>query len=349
MQNSPLQKAGLLMLVITILAIGGWEIYLRSRGFPLSYDNDAALWSTKRVQVYQPADDATVFIGSSRIKFDLDIPTWEKITGDKVVQLSMVGTSPRPFLEDLANDKNFKGKLIIDVTEGPFFNRNKKRSEKTSSEFEAYYKKWTPAQKFGTHINYFLESCFIFLESNKFSLNALLDDIPVTDRKGVFKAPVFPKGFSMNTSDRQSFMDEEFLKDTSQQKRQQENWKKTGSIDKTPGISGDSLETVFKQIKTQVDKIRARGGKVLFVRTPSNGQYRQTEEIAYPRKKYWDGLLAYTNTPGVHFEDYPETAHLTCPEWSHLSPADAIVYTKSFIKILTEEKGWVFPHQTVTK
>ena len=258
------------MLVITVLAC--WEIYLRSKGFPISYDDDAALWSTKRIEVYQPADAATVFIGSSRIKFDLDIPTWENITGDKVIQLSMVGTSPRPFLDDLANDKKFKGKLIIDITEGLFFGRNKKRTEKTSSEFEEFYKKWTPAQRFSSYVNYVIESGFVFLEKNKFSLNALLDDLPVTDRKGVLSSSLFSrKGFSMNTSERQSFMDEEFLKDTLQQKQQQNNWAKLGALDQTPGISGDTLLAVFKQVKNDIDKIKARGGQVLFVRTPSSG------------------------------------------------------------------------------
>ncbi len=343
MQQSNLQKAALLVLVLTLLSVGSWEIYLRSRGYPISYNNDAAQWSTKRKLVYQPASEATVFIGASRIKFDLDLATWERITGDKPIQLSMVATSPRPFLEDLANDNNFKGKLIIDVTEGSLFNRNTKRTEKSSSEFVAYYKKWTPAQKFSTYVNYPLESGFVFLESNKFSLNALLDDIPITDRKGVTKPRVFPRGFGMNSADRQSFMDEEFLRDTTQQKTQQENWRK-GSFDRTAAMKGDTLETIFKQIKRDVDKIRARGGKVIFVRTPSNGAYRQMEREVYPRQKYWDALLTYTNTPGIHFEDYPETAHMTCPEWSHLSPADAIVYTKAFIKILTEDKGWSFPH-----
>ena len=148
------KKAGILTLVLVITSLACWEIYLRSRGYPISYDDDASLWSTKRIEVYQPADASTVFIGSSRIKFDLDIPTCENMTGDKVVQLSMVGTSPRPFLDDLADDKKFKGKLIIDVTEGSFFGRNKKRTEKTSLEFEDFYKKWTPAQRFSAYINY---------------------------------------------------------------------------------------------------------------------------------------------------------------------------------------------------
>ena len=342
------KKAGILTLVLVITSLACWEIYLRGRGFPISYDDDGALWSTKRIQVYQPADEATVFIGSSRIKFDLDIPTWEAMTGNKVVQLSMVGTSPRPFLNDLANDKNFKGRLVIDVTEGSFFNRNKKIAEKTSGEFEEFYKKWTPAQRFSSYIDYIVESAFVFLEKNKFSINALLDDLDIANRKEVNVRPVFPKGFSMNTAQRQSFMDEEFLKDTLQQKWQQKNWVMMGSVVKAPGISGDSLETVFKEIKINVDRIRSRGGEVLFVRTPSTGPYRAAEELNFPRKKYWDALLAYTNSPGVHFEDYPGIAHFNCPEWSHLSPSDAIVFTKNFIQILVTEKGWTFPIKNIS-
>jgi hypothetical protein len=48
----------------------------------------------------------------------LDIPTWEKETGEGAIQLSFVGTSPRLLSDDLASDNNFKGKFIIDVTGG---------------------------------------------------------------------------------------------------------------------------------------------------------------------------------------------------------------------------------------
>jgi hypothetical protein len=235
----------------------------------------------------------------------------------------------------------------VDVTEGLFFGRNTRRTEKTSSEFEEFYKKWTPAQRFSCYVNYVVESGFVFLEKNKFSLNALLDELPVTDRKGIFKFPLFPKTFEMNTWQRQNFMTEDFLKDTLQQKQQQNNWAKLGSLDKTPGISGDTLLAVFKQVKADVDKITARGGQVMFLRTPSSGPYLEAEKAAYPRNKYWDAMLKYTNTPGIHFQDYPQTDHFVCPEWSHLSTNDAIDFTKDLIAILEKEKGWVFKKQTL--
>jgi hypothetical protein len=344
MEAPDFKKAGLFALVLVTSFVIAWEIYWRSSGFTISYNDDESLWCTKRKEVYKSADAATIFIGSSRIKFDLDIPTWESITGEKAIQLSMRGTSPRPLLEDLANDK-FSGKLIIDVTEGLFFGRNKKRTEKSAIDGIEYYKKWTPAQKFSSSINYFLESEFVFLDNDKFGLNELLNEMGSPKRKGVFERPHFPKGFGLTSAERQSYMAKNFLNDSSQQKRQQQNWMiMGGASDRSSAINGDTLEMVFKQVKGAIDKIRARGGNVLFVRTPSSGYYWETEQIVYPREKYWDAMLTYTNTLGIHFKDYPETASFTCPEWSHLTPANAAVYTKALIKIL-EEKGWTFPHK----
>ena len=121
MHNSSLAKAALLAFLIVLLAIAGWEFYLRKQGNAVSYDDMKELWADKRAMVYEPSDKATVFIGSSRNKFDLDVKTWEKMTGEKVVQLAIEGTCPLPVLSDLANDPKFKGKLMIDVTEGLFF------------------------------------------------------------------------------------------------------------------------------------------------------------------------------------------------------------------------------------
>jgi hypothetical protein len=59
------------------------------------------------------------------------------------------------------------------------------------------------------------------------------------------------------------------------------------------------------------------------------------------RDKLWDPLLAITNTPGIHFKDYPETSNYVCPEWSHLSYADAINYTTHLVRQL-QQKGWTF-------
>jgi hypothetical protein len=53
-------------------------------------------------------------------------------------------------------------------------------------------------------------------------------------------------------------------------------------------------------------------------------------------------MLKYTATDGIHFKDYPATANMICPEWSHLSSKDAVTYTKELLRILIQEKGWKF-------
>src|SRR5258708_38206802 len=114
-------KAAILTAVMTLGAVFSYEFWLRNHGYNISYDDDERLWAAKRAEVYQPSDDAVVFIGSSRIKFDLDIPTWKEVTGTNAVQLAMVGSNPVPLLHNLAEDENFKGRLVVDVTEVLFF------------------------------------------------------------------------------------------------------------------------------------------------------------------------------------------------------------------------------------
>ena len=74
-----------------------------------------------------PSDQATILLGSSRIKFDVDIATWKEETGEKAIQLSLPGTPPHLILRHLANDVNFKGKVIVDVMELQFFAIDRER------------------------------------------------------------------------------------------------------------------------------------------------------------------------------------------------------------------------------
>jgi len=346
MHDKKFLKAGWLALVLLLALVASWEWYWRSKGFPVAFNDDNALWAKKRSEVYASPASSTVFIGSSRIKFDLDIPTWEAVTGEKAVQLAMVGTSPRPLLQDLANDEKFKGKLIVDVTEPLFFMRNTARSEKSAREGINYYKKQTPSQRASGVLDRQLESRLVFLEENAFGLNSLLNYMQIPNRQGVFSFPVFPREFEMMTGERQAFMTDKFLHDTALQHWQTRNWTILGALDKTPAIKGDSLIAVFKELKTAIDKITARGGKVMFVRTPSSGGYIETENAVFPKQDYWDAMLTYTQTDGIHFTDHPETAHFVCPEWSHLATPDVLIYTKEFIKELNQ-KGWFSKPVTV--
>lgn len=326
------------MLIIVISFVVCLEYYWRSRGFTPTYNDDKVLWVQQRKKINNPAGQATVFIGGSRIKFDLDIPTWEKITGEQVIQLAIVGTPARLTLRDLANDEKFKGKLIIDVAESQFFSIDTTRRDKSSKEAIEYYNTETPAQKASAWIDYVLESEFVFLEEGRFGLNSVLSRLRMPNRAGIATRPPFPVEFAFTRFNRQNFMTPMFLSSPVLQNQQINAWEKF-----TTAVGGDTLVNMLKGFKTSIDKIRSRGGVVVFVRPPSSGKISEAEKRVYPRQQYWDRLLAYTNTPGIHYSDYAPIANFVCPECSHLNPRDAVIFTTALIKILREEKGWVFP------
>lgn len=339
MPTSNLSKAALLMVFIVIASLVCWEYMWRHKGYNRGYNDDEGLWRNNRIKAYQSQNDATVFIGSSRIKFDLDIPTWEKITGERVVQLALHGSNPRPALVNLADDTNFKGKLVIDVTEGLFFST---REEVSMNKRVSYFKEATPAQKASDRVNFLLESQFTFLDKDLFSLNAMLTDLRIPDRKGVRGDVIFPPKFTYVTFERQEIMTDTFVKDTAMQRWQTNIWTMFGALSDEPGVGGDTLQKIFDEVKTAVGKIIARGGKVIFVRTPSSGGYWAHEPLQHPREKYYDKLLSTTGCKGIHFKDYPDMANFVCPEWSHLNKQDAVLYTQALIKAL-QEYNW-FSH-----
>jgi len=344
MTSTSLKRSAIVAAMLFIVSILSWEFYLRQDGVDHSFDDGGPLWAYHRDRVYQPMSNATVFIGSSRIKFDLDTDTWKSVTGDDPVQLACVGSTPLTVLYHLADDLEFKGKLIIDVTEGLFFSTNPQNRNRPETAIK-YYDEITPAQRAGFFLNKPMESTFVFLDKDDLSLNAMLDQLEIPSRPGVMMGPIFPRDFDRVQFDRQEYMGPLFLADTNQINKQRAIWALFGSLNKTPPISGGPLDSLLQTIKVATDKIQARGGKILFVRTPSSGPMLEKEMKGFPREQYWDQILAVTGCEGIHYQDYPETSHYVCPEFSHLKITDASDYTKHLIRLL-KEKGWNFPNMS---
>jgi hypothetical protein len=330
-------KAGLMALALLIGFMISWEIYLRLAGYEISYNDDEALWAYHRQRIYQATDANPVLIGSSRFKFGIDLSSWEAVTGALPMQLSIVGTSPRPLLADLANDPKFRGTALVGVTEGLFFTPSGSFPEQQAQKCVAFYPKWSIAQKGGFAINHVLEPHLLFLDEERFSLRGLLAQLPVDNRSGVFALPPFPQKFVNIDFNRQTSMTDEFVADTSLQNQVKSIWMYVANNAPSGPMPDSVLTTVFQEVKDNVAQIQQRGGKVIFVRMPSTGVIREGERKAFPREQYWDRLIRESGAAGVHFEDYPELSKYDCPEWSHLSPQDAKTFTKDLIKIIRQQ------------
>lgn len=112
--------------------------------------------------------------------------------------------------------------------------------------------------------------------------------------------------------------------------------KKGKTVEEAKGDFGKTVEMILGKTKVHVEKIRKKGGKMIFLRLPSTGQLREMENTFTPRQHFWDRILETTGAPGVHFEDYAKLKDFDCPEWSHLNRNDASEFTKPLIPILTK-------------
>jgi hypothetical protein len=113
-----------------------------------------------------------------------------------------------------------------------------------------------------------------------------------------------------------------------------------------PPVATEQIARVCEETRLNVQKIRARGGEVVFIRPPSGGDFYERELRNVPRSTTWDRLLEETGAFGIHFEDHPAMQGLEIPEWSHLSGASATRFTRAYVDVLTREMPWLRASQT---
>lgn len=332
-------RAWLIAGLIFLLGLGAWEAKWRAWGAQPTIRNSDGLWAMQRRRIDEGEGDKTVVLGASRALFDVQLPVWERVFGERPIQLAMEGTSPLPMLEDLADDPKFTGRLVIGIAPDVFFTGFGYRGGVVKS-----YKKETPAQRAGQWLSTLLiEPLFAFYDDD-FRLMTVLKRQPWPARAGV-KTFLDVRKLTMHDRDRNTRMWSKVEHDPAYRALCREVWAQ--SFDE-PIPGGETPEKREEMAKKEIErtaaalqKLRARGvRKIVFIRLPSTDQYLAVENRDFPRVKTWDVLLQKTGLPGIHFEDYAEMQGLTLPEWSHLRAADADRYTEALCKILQRDFGW---------
>src|SRR5215207_3588574 len=74
-------RMAIVTVALTALLASGWELLARKRGFAVALDDTPDLWASARERLDDAPPDQVVFVGSSRILFDLDIEEFHKAAG----------------------------------------------------------------------------------------------------------------------------------------------------------------------------------------------------------------------------------------------------------------------------
>jgi hypothetical protein len=321
-----------------LVLVGLWEKHWRDYGAEPSYVNGKGLWAAQRRRIDNGEGDRTVLVGASRVLFDIDLDTWERLAGQRPIQLALAGTSPLAFLEDLADDPKFTGRLLVGVAPDVFFT-----GFMYSGKALDYFRHESPAQRVGQWLSMnVLEPQLTFLDGD-FALATVLHRQAWPVRPGTHPR-VSVRKLSVAASDRNTHMWQKVETDEPYQRMAQGIWIQ----DSDPPDEKERAENAAKAQKQiaraakVVARLRERHIPVVFIRLPSGGQYLPIEERDFPRASTWDELLRQTGAPGIHFEDYAQMQGYWLPEWSHLATRERPRMTEAVYGILTAN-NWMAP------
>ena len=328
--------------VALFVAVTAWEVYVRSLGYEPTLNDTSDLWADARRHV-QP--ESIVIAGDSRPLFDMDLDELERGLGKRPVQLSQPGSCAYPVLADLADDPKFHGTVILSIVPRLYFAPPGVPPMEESQKAVQRYHGQTWAQRISQELSFPLERSFAFLKQEELDLGSLLKRLPIPNRPYAQVPPPFPPYFASLDRERRARMVEQCAKPGRLQDRVKNGWAALFTppppptyipTDKFMAGVKQAVEKRFADTKASIDKLRARGGKIVLVRFPVTGQLKKLEDEQTPRAQTWDALLKLTGAPGIYFEDFPELASFDCPEWSHLSAGDSVEFTKRLIPHLRQ-------------
>jgi hypothetical protein len=328
--DQPWRAMALIVMVLLIVLASLWEWKMRTLElFPGDLGVNYDRWAELRRQV-DKRDVPVAIIGDSRILFDTDLDRAAQLTGVRPLQLAIAGGSGLPLLENLADDPHFRGLTILGMAETVYFD-TQFAAVRPHQALEL--SRWESPSKRGSFLILRVISRGLAMLDDDYQLSTLVFRLDRDWRPGV-KGPRDDLWKVQETAaGGQTWIWRRLEHDQRMSEHTRNIWHQLFS---PKPLDDKSINAILVRTKIAVDKIRARGGDVVFVRPSSAPDLRAVEDKHLPRAKGWDALLAYTHTNGIHIDDLPAAKNLTLPESSHLTRACATVFTDAYIRSLAD-------------
>jgi hypothetical protein len=323
---------------VSLACILAWEGTMRMIGLRAGDLGDGPdYWAVERRKADTGPSNAVVLIGDSRMLFDTDLARWQALTGRRPIQLALLGGNAQPILHDLAADPHFAGLVVVGTAEFSYFN------DRAGSAGRAldYWQKETPAQRID-HVLYQAASRYLAFLDTDYTMFTLFERQDWPERDGVEGPYLDVWKLGEFHDDRQAYLWDRLEAEPYLRDHARRLWLEIFSGDP---VTAAMVDHVIAQTKPDIDRIRARGGEVVWLRPPSAGPLLDLERRRFPRRETWDRLLRETGSFGVYFDDYPSMRQLPLPDYSHLSRSSASTFTDAYVGILLNQVDWLKRHE----
>lgn len=312
--------------LVTCLAIGLFESLARVAGFPAMPADDWGLWAIERTQVRNDDPNQVVFLGSSRMQVGLDPDAFASgFQTESALQLAILGGAPIPILKDLADNTAFQGIAVCDFFPAGYFMKNPGQTRTLPESYAARYQGRALWSLFERRLKMTIEESFSSVNTNFH---------PVHTVRKWWREDEFPPQWLRLQANRAW-------------KVNYEEWRPEWFIYQVPDelkpipMDEEEWRDAARGIEEIVGKIQSRGGEVVFVHFPIAKDYLKLEGERFPREKFWNPWSRQTSSTTIHYEDYPQLAHFSPPDGSHLGSDDSVVFGRdlgTLVRALVPER-----------
>jgi hypothetical protein len=315
----PWLRTWLLALAMVSLSLTALEVAWRSGGYFASVTDDKDLWAYERSRLYSRGTDTLVSIGFSRIRTDLAIDTFRAdYPAYDVVQLAVNGRHPLATLEDLAMDEDFNGIVLCSVIEMSFM-----PNAPGQRPWIDHYHRSQPLARLD-------RAAMVRIEVRLVLLNEDLNLVPVAGnlaRRGRLQRPrsgvVRPDRSVVGEMPAELHANAQRGVLVGQQFMYKLTWLPTPN----------EWIKLVSSVEPWVERIRSRGGRVVFLRVPVAPPLYALDQSFFPKHKYWDRIAQGTSAVTIHFQDVEGMAEFEFPDYSHMNSSEA----RRFTPMLTDE------------
>jgi len=316
------------VVVLGLITAGfvAWEVVLRATGFPPEVSPTA--WSIARARA---AEGVPVIVGSSRIQAALDLDAWVEARGGPTpAQLAMAGGPALPMLEDLAEDDRVDGFVLVDALAFHTFDASGNSGASVPQRMAEYDRfERSPATRLETFLRVGVSSLMAW-RSPAAAPSAVWaslrrgEGLPVAPQSALRRDRFRPIDFVSSLEGRDWTPEDGFMVG--------EDMRFAREFGEAATAAG--VAAIIERLEAAAQRIRTRGGDVVFLTMPACGPRLAIEEDRYPRAAYWDRLAEGVSFRTLNAADEPELVGFSCYDGSHLDRADAAVFTKRLVDLL---------------
>jgi hypothetical protein len=301
--------------------MGGLDAHFRAHGFRPTVPESLGLWYYWRQQVYPGDGKVIVLAGTSRVSSAVSLATMRECLPDyRIVQLGILGpVSCIGVLKDLVDDPVFRGIVICELDAPLLY-----RSEWDGNRIFRTYQPPTLPSLIDVVTKAWLQDHLTLL-ADPFTLRKLLSAQLEADPAA--RPDKMRRAFS-----REIQWDFGSARDEVLQNKESRH----SGVEYTarPPQTWENIVTDARDINALIERLRVRGGNVVFLRAPSSGSRWSLEQEFCPRANNWDRFTRLTTAVCIHFQDVPEMHALRCPDESHLDTRDSPRFTRALISRL---------------